>query len=67
MGAMAATYVEKFQVIVDMFEFGVQAYRQRMRREHPAASDEEIEGRVQTWLLQPSDRLGNQIHLPARG
>ncbi|GAA1868935.1 hypothetical protein [Myceligenerans crystallogenes] len=64
---MAATYVEKFQMIVDMFELGVQAYRQRMRREHPEASDEEIEERVRTWLLLPSDRLGNRIHLPARG
>ena len=44
---MAAADVEKFQVVFDMCDAGVRMYRQRMRRENPAASDEEIEARVQ--------------------
>jgi Rv0078B-related antitoxin len=40
---MAAADVEKFRMVFDMCEAGVQMYRQRMRREAPAASDEEIE------------------------
>lgn len=64
---MTAPYVEKLELIDDMVAFGVHAYRQRMRRENPTASEEELHDLVQAWLLKPSDRLGNSIHLPARG
>jgi Rv0078B-related antitoxin len=42
---MAAADAEKFRVVFDMCEAGVQMYRQRMRREAPQASDEEAQWR----------------------
>ena len=35
-----------------MADLGIGLYRQRMRREHPGASDEQIEARVQGWLMR---------------
>jgi hypothetical protein len=44
----------KFREILDLSALGVQIFRQRMRREHPSASDEEIEAEVQAWLARPN-------------
>jgi hypothetical protein len=64
---MAAVDVEKFRVVFDMCEGGVRIYRQRMLRENPAASDEEIEARVQAWLRRPSGEAGDRLRMPAHG
>lgn len=64
---MAAADVEKFRVVFDMCDTGVRMYRQRMRRETPGASGEEIEARVQAWLRMPSGEAGERLRRPARG
>jgi hypothetical protein len=43
---------QRFRLALEMADFGIHLYRQRMRREHPGAGDEEIEARVQGWLMR---------------
>lgn len=43
---------QRFRLALEMADLGIQLYRQRMRREHPSAGDEEIEARVQGWLMR---------------
>lgn len=43
---------QRFRLTLEMADFGIGLYRQRMRRENPDAGDEEIEARVQGWLMR---------------
>ncbi|MBO0802339.1 MAG: hypothetical protein J2P25_04605 [Nocardiopsaceae bacterium] len=43
---------QRFRLAVEMADVGIRLYRQRMRREHPGAGEEEIEARVQVWLMR---------------
>lgn len=48
---------QRLRAALDMRDFGVGMYRQRMYREHPGASEDEISALVWAWLLeQPQDR-----------
>jgi hypothetical protein len=50
---------QRFRLALQMAELGISMYRQRMRREHISASDEEIEAEVQAWLMRrPGDFPG---------
>ena len=64
-GVMAAADVEKFRVVFDLCDAGVRIYRQRMRRENPLASDEEVEAWVQAWLRRPSGEAGDRLRFLA--
>ena len=55
---------ERMRSALEMHEFGVQLYGQRMRREHPEASRAEIDGLVRAWLTAPSP--GGRLRLPSR-
>jgi len=45
--------VVRLRAAMEMRETGVAMYRQRMRREHPGASEKEIDVLVRAWLLRP--------------
>jgi Rv0078B-related antitoxin len=50
---------QRFRHALQMADLGISMYRQRMRREHPDATDEEIEAEVQAWLMRrPGDCPG---------
>ena len=55
---------ERMRSALEMHELGVQLYRQRMRREHPSASQGDIDGLVRAWLTSsPPD---TRLRLPSR-
>ena len=41
---------ENLRAVLDMFDFGVDLMRERLRREHPSADDGAIEQLLTTWL-----------------
>jgi hypothetical protein len=45
---------KRMRSALEMHEFGVQLYRQRMHRERPEASSTEIDGLVRRWLTAPA-------------
>jgi hypothetical protein len=54
-----------------MFEAGVDLMRQRLRRQHPAETDAQIERRVGTWLherpgAEHGDAVGRVVAWPRR-
>lgn len=52
---------QRFRQALDMAQAGIDLYRQRMRREHPGATAEEIEELVQDWLAgRPADARGRR-------
>jgi hypothetical protein len=55
---------ERMRSALEMHEFGVQLYRQRMHREHPRADRAEISGLVRAWLTAPSP--SGRLRLPSR-
>src|SRR5216110_2584061 len=56
--------VARLQAAIDMHELGVRLYRQRMHREHPQASRDEIDGMVTAWLAEPPH--DGRLRLPSR-
>lgn len=50
----------RFETTLDLWETAVQLRRQSLRREHPAASDDQIESLLHRWLAhRPGAELGD--------
>ena len=45
---------QRVRDVFDLHEFGVELYKQRMRREHPAADEAEIASLTRGWLSKES-------------
>ena len=45
------TPAEKLRTAFDLFEAGLDLMRQNLRRRHPAATQAELDGMLQEWLL----------------
>jgi hypothetical protein len=46
---------ERCRVSLDLFDLGVQMYRQRVRRQHRQYDEEAVEAEVQAWLFRRPD------------
>jgi Rv0078B-related antitoxin len=60
-----------FRTTLDLFETGLELMRQNLRREHPDASEDEIDGRLQDWLhhrpgAEAGDCAGRPVDVNAR-
>ncbi|HEX5495822.1 MAG TPA: hypothetical protein VFX70_14725 [Mycobacteriales bacterium] len=63
---MSARAAERLRRALDMFEFGEQMRRARLRRQHPDASDDEIDAKVRVWMLtRPGAALGDSVGRPS--
>ena len=61
------TPAEALRAAFDLYEFGESLMRQNLRREHPGASDAEIELRIREWLLKrPGAEEGDASGRPCR-
>jgi hypothetical protein len=57
----------KLRLALDMYEFGEQMQRARLRREMRYATDEEIEQQVRAWRLRrPGAPVGDAVGRPSR-
>jgi hypothetical protein len=57
----------KLRMALDMYEFGEQAQRNRLRRLHPDASYEEIEMAIRAWRVsRPGAPMGDAMGRPSR-
>jgi len=62
---------ERFRMTLALFEVAEAQMRQRLRRQYTGASEEEIDAKVQAWLLhrpgaEQGDALGRPIPWPPR-
>lgn len=67
--ASELTPAERFRVALELFEDGVRLMEQNLRREHPDASDDEIEEKLRAWLrhrtgAEHGDCIGRPIEWP---
>jgi Rv0078B-related antitoxin len=54
------------RLALDMYEFGEQMQRARLRRLHPNATDGEIDAAIASWLLsRPGAPLGDAVGRPS--
>ncbi len=57
----------RIRAVFELYEFGEQMYRARMRREHADVTDAEIESLVNAWRIdRPGAPLGDAVGRPSR-
>ena len=61
---MDSPEAQRFRLALEMADFGIHLYRQRMRREHPGAGRTEIDNLVRAWLTAPPP--DTRLRLPSR-
>lgn len=58
---------QRWAMAVELHDFGVRMYRQRIRAERPEASDEEVVAAVTGWLHhRPGAEHGDAMGVPSR-
>jgi len=67
----AARIAQRFQVVLDLYDLGVRMMREKLRRQHPRADDDEIDALVARWLLHRpgaphGDGQGRPVEWPRR-
>jgi hypothetical protein len=57
---------QRLRVALDLFEFGTDMMRQKLRRDAPEATEEEIQTRFIAWLQErPGAEHGDSVGRPA--
>ena len=60
------TPAQRLRIALDLFEFGTDMMRQKLRRETPDATQDEIQARLVAWLQErPGAELGDGVGRPA--
>ena len=67
----ARSVADAFRTTLDVFDMGVDLMRQNLRRDHPDATDHEIDRRLRQWLqdrpgAESGDCPGRSIDVSAR-
>lgn len=62
---------QRLNLCFDMFELGTEMMRQKLRREHPDANEDEIRSRYLAWLhhrpgAEHGDGVGRPVSWPRR-
>jgi hypothetical protein len=58
--ARASEAAERFALALDLYETGEAMLRQRLRREDPSATDDDLERAIEAWLGQrPGAEMGD--------
>ena len=56
----------RLRMALDLFETGVEMMRQKLRRDHPDLTDDEVEARLGAWLRErPGAEFGDAVGRPA--
>lgn len=50
---MEETPAQKILIAFELFDFGLDMQRQKLRRQHPDMSDGEIDSKLTEWLQNP--------------
>jgi hypothetical protein len=65
--AAELTPAEALRVTLELYEFGEDLLRESLRREHPSATEAEIESHVIAWLqTRPGAEQGDAVGRPCR-